>query len=398
MNSAKHWVRGLSVLAPALALATPALADYNYSGVPGLADPSEPGSVLVWPKFVTGTVPVFAGTAGAFNAAKTVIELGAICPAAAAPCTDNQTIHVHLHWVCPGVQVGEEPSVCPETDFTVPITFGTSSAGKITFNPGSGTGTITGPSPSDYNGSTIVPIAPCPRGYLIGYAVDNEDRPVKFDGLIGDTVQRSWGTDLQSESAIAIQADPTLPNWESSNDLSAVSVISLDKNGGLIFDGGSKHYQMVTGQLQGDVAFVSATTAPYHDSALIFLTLDVKSGLNNDTTAVALDFYNYNEAQLSTEFTFTCWGQAELSSLDPNLTVENFGSQTLNGAAGPRHDKGMFISGQAIDADTGKQVTLLGLFQGSEGPAGGSANSTTSYTIRPGNNSVPIPTEFVPFE
>jgi hypothetical protein len=393
-------IKSAALLMPALALATPALAGYNYTGVAGLADPSEPGSVLVWPKFVTGTVPVFAGTSGAFNAAKTVIELGAVCPAALGPngCTDNQTIHVHLHWVCPGVQVGQQTSVCEETDFTVPITFGSSSAGKITFNPGSGKGTITGPSPSDYNGSTIVPIAPCPRGYLIGYAVDNEDRPVKFDGLIGDTVQRSWGTDLQSESAIAIQADPNLPNWEASNDLSAASVIKLDSNGGLIFDGGPKHYQMVTGQLQGDVAFDSDTTAPYHDGALILLTLDVKSGLQNDTTAVALDFYNYNEAQLSTEATFDCWGQFALKSLDPNLTVENFGSQTLNGAAGARHDKGMFISGQAIDAVTGKQRTLLGLFQGTEGPAGGNANQTTSYTIRPGNNSVPIPTEFVPFE
>jgi hypothetical protein len=389
-------IKSAALLMPALALATPALAGYNNSDVAGLADPSQPGSVLVWPKFVTGTVPVFAGTNGAFNAAKTVIELGAICPAAAAPCTDNQTIHVHLHWVCPGVQIGQQTSVCSETDFTVPITFGTSSAGKITFNPGTGTGTITGPSPSDYNGSTIVPIAPCPKGYLIGYAVDNEDRPVKFDGLIGDTVQRSFGTDLQSESAIAIQADPTLPNWEASTDLSGKSV--LDTATGLHFDGGPGHYQMVTGQLQGDVAFDSNSTPPFHNGALVLLTLDVKSGLQNDTTAVALDFYNYNEAQLSTEATFDCWGQFELESLDPNLTVENFGSQTLNGAVGPRHDKGMFVSGQAIDANTGRPVTLLGLFQGSEGPAGGAANSTTSYTIRPGNNSVPIPTTFVPFE
>jgi hypothetical protein len=383
------FITKCALLMPLLALATPALAQVVETDPPGLADPAQPGSVIIWPRFVAGTVNVFPGTAGAFTAAKTLIELGAVCPAAAAPCADNQTIHVRLHWVCPPATGS---TVCNETDFTVPITYGTSSAGKITFNPSA----VPNPGASDYNGSTIVPIAPCPRGYLIGYAVDQFDRPVKFDGLIGDTVQRIFGTDIQSEAAITIQADPRLVVIHGANP-TTTPIIALGATGGLIFDGNPGHYQMVTGQLQGDVAFDSDLTPPFHDGTLTLLTLDVRSGLANQPTAVAFDFFNFYEAQLSTEFTFTCWGQVQLSTLDPNLTVGLFGSQTLNGTAGARHDKGLFVSGQAINATTGALVTLLGKYSTGEAPvAGGAANITTTYTVMPGNNSVPIRTTFFP--
>jgi hypothetical protein len=384
----KFMIKCALLLMPVLALATPAFAQIPAT----LADPSQPGSVLVWPKFTTGTVSVFPGTAGAFTAAKTLIELGAVCPAAAAPCADNQTIHVHLHWVCGPTAAGS--TVCPETDFNVQLTYGTSSAGKITFNPAG----VTGPGASDYNGSTIVPIPPtdCTRGYLIGWAVDNFNRPVKFDGLFGDTVQRSFGPDLQSHAAIAIQAAAnTTPIVPGANP-TTLPQITLGTNGSLPFTGATNAYQMVTGQLQGDVAFDSNTTAPFHNGALIFLTLDVHSGLANHPTAVGLDFFNFNEAQLSTEFTFTCWGQAVLSVIDDNLTVDLFGRQTLAGTPGARHDKGLLISGQAIDTVTGTNVTLLGVFQVSEGPTGGTANATVSHSVRPGNNSIPVPTTFFP--
>ena len=200
---------------------------------------------------------------------------------------------------------------------------------------------------------------------------------------VGDTVERSFGPDLQSESAIAIQADPRLANG---------ATISLVGNT-LPFDGLPGHYQMVTGQLQGDFAYTSLLTPPFHTGAVIFLTLDVFTGnFNNDTTAVALDFFNFNEVPVSTEFSFTCWGQVELSALDPNLTVELGG--TFGGTT--RHDKGIFISGQAIDASTGLPRTLLGLVQVAEGPVAGPANAVTSYSIRPGNNSIPVPTIFWP--
>src|SRR5215469_2171413 len=112
----RHTLGALSLM-PTLALATPALAQ---SAV--LADFSQPGSVIVWPKFETGSVNVFPGTAGQFNAARTLIELGNVGATA---------VTVHMEWICPGATVGELPSVCAATDFLVKV----SANGKVTFNP-----------------------------------------------------------------------------------------------------------------------------------------------------------------------------------------------------------------------------------------------------------------------
>jgi len=61
------------LLLPALGLATPASA--QATGGVQLADPSEPGSVIVYPKWRSGTVSVNGVTLP-----QTEIELGAVCP------------------------------------------------------------------------------------------------------------------------------------------------------------------------------------------------------------------------------------------------------------------------------------------------------------------------------
>jgi hypothetical protein len=366
-------------LVPVLALASPAFAGNDTPPTTSLADHAEPGSVIVWPKFQTGSVNVNPGTAGAFVAPKTLIELGAVCPADMNGCggKDN-TVTVHLQWICPGVAEFEQPSVCPATDFFVNLTYGPNNAQKITFNPFA----MNGPSPSDYNGNTQVPTAPCPKGYLIGWAVDSTTgAPIVFNGLVGDSIQRNMGPDLQQETAITIQGI--------GSELSSINLV----NGGLPFDGQSGHYAAVTGQVTGDVSFDSDVNAPFHNEALIFLNLDVKAGQENNPVYVPLDFYNYNELQFSTDWEFTCWGQVELSQgLDPFLTTEGMGSY----GGSTRHDKGLVISGQAFDAILGQSVprTLLGVIQTTEGP--GPWNATTSYDTPYFNNSVPVTTTFYP--
>jgi hypothetical protein len=365
-GSMNFMMKSAALLLPAIALATPAFAG-NESSSPVLADSLEPGSVIVWPKFETGSVNVFPGTAGQFSAARTLIELGNV---------GNSDVTVHLEWVCPGVTVGEIPSVCPALDFFVTLTANQ----KVTFNPSD----IVNPIPSDYNetvGGTIpVPTAPCPRGYLIGWVVNSSGQPTAANVLVGDAVLRDFGTDLQHEQAITIQA------------------VSDSYTGGssLIFDGQSGHYAAVTGQVYGDVSYDSNVNAPFHNEALIFLSLDINTaGEMNDPTLVPLDFYNYNEQVVSIgPYQFTCWGQVELSQgLDSFLTTEGMG--TYGGST--RHDKGLVISGQAVDGTNSTTPrTLLGIIETTEGSAPGAWAMTTSYLTGFSNNSIGVATKFVP--
>jgi hypothetical protein len=330
----------------ALALATPAFAQV-------VADFSKPGAVIVWPKFETGSVNVFPGTAGQFNAARTLIELGNM---------GDSNVTVHMEWVCPGANVGEIPSVCAATDFEVPV----SRNGKVTFNPSG----IVNPMPSDYNESiggetNLIPVppAPCPRGYLIGWVISGSDANLGQNVLVGDAVLRDVGTDLQSYKAITIQA---------------VGSASPDS---LVFDGQWGNYAQLPDAVVGDVSFDSNINPPFHNEALIFLTLDVKTnGTMTDPTIVPLDFYNYNEQVFSIDsgYQFTCWGQVELSKgLDGFLTTEGMG--TYGGSA--RHDKGLVYAGPAFDgANHGKSRTLLGLIQTTEGSGPGPWAMMTSYT------------------
>ena len=357
---------------------------------PGLADTAEPGSVLVFPKFAQGEATLD-------NTAiepKTQIEIGAVCEknttaGAASPpnCAPVADIPVEVHWVCPGSTVGQDNSVCLENDFVVHV----STYGKVVFNPGLDGGApitqnnrITG-YPA-LNGTTPVPTALCQRGYALAFVINKASQPVGMNVLVGDSVQRNnaGGTDLQSYSALAIQsvdANPgsTPPLIELGGDPDGPSGSKLLS---LPFTGQPDQYQMVTGQIWGDVRFSQDDKAPFADTALILLTLDVRSNQKNTTTNVNLAFYNAKEVPISEFVSFDCWTQVPLDSIDPvNLSATAQGTPN-----------GMVVSGQATDANGGFR-TLLGLLQTTEGAAAG--GTARSYTVRPSNNSIPLPTYFV---
>jgi len=363
-------------LMPALLFAMPAFANLATDPA-GLADTAEPGSVLVYPKFSTGSVIAGSG-AGAFVAPRTEIELGAVCPAGRT-CAVDEPIRVRVHWVCePPAQ--NSAQVCQETDFDVNLTVN----GKIRFNP----------SRVSMDGGTDVTPAPCARGYAIAWVIDNFGRPIKYDGLIGDAVMRNTPTDLQSYSALAIQAwpgttDDPFPSTPSNAGSPSLILTGVDTSGALVlpFDGGRRHYQMVTGQISGDVRYDQDDARPFADTFLILLTLDVRSNLLNQPIDVALDFYNQKEVLESTAIRFVCWTQRQLSTgIDSNLT------RTIM-----LTPKGVVVSGQAVQEPGFTAVTLLGLIQTTEGDVGGSANAVRSYTNRPSNNSIPVATSFVAF-
>jgi len=211
-------------------------------------------------------------------------------------------------------------------------------------------------------------------------------------------------TGLSAYSALQIQADPALAN----NGLIGTTPLSDETGQGqLFFDGAPGHYTQITGSFAGDVRFDKiAAGAPLPnvlgETLITFLTLDVLSNLPNNPTFVPLQFWNESlatvsstnpafEALTSTMWEFVCWDQVQLSTINVNLT------QAFQGTR-----KGIVRAGPAVKVENGAPndgtgfVTLLGLIETIEGTA---ANSflERKYNFNTVNNSVDIPTKFVPF-
>jgi hypothetical protein len=324
-----------------------------------LADSQQPGSVIVFPKFIRGTVfPDGIATP------RTEFEVGVVCPKGAT-CTERQAVKIRFHYVCGTTESDISGSfVCKETDFDAVTTVN----GKLIFNP-------EGAPPGNF----LTPIPQCQRGYLIGWVINLSDSPIKFDGLIGDAVLRESDTAVSAYNAIPIQGSFLLPTG---GPLASPTQ-------GLIFDG--FFYQAVTGVIFGDVAYDKppiAGGAPGRATNLTLLTLDVQSNRPNNPTFVDINFYNAQEALLSTSTEFICWGEKQLSTdIDPNLTGALMGSR-----------KGVFVAGPAekvpifgIDDSSGS-ATLLGLVETLEGPT----LTERQYTYGVFNDSVPVPTAFFP--
>jgi hypothetical protein len=361
-----HWTikraRSLLLLIPALALAMPAFAQDRD---PTLSDSQEPGSVIVFPKFIRGTV-----TVDGVVTPQTEIEYTVQCPTALEDtCPLHQTVLVRFHWVCPG-----SPSICRETDFFIPSTVNE----KVVLTPNG----VPFPGVTSPGAGQIAPRAECPRGYLIGWVVDPTTlQPIRFDGLIGDAVLRVSGTAVSAYNAIPIQA-------AAGPQRGPITLVG----GALRFDGLDNHYQAVTGAILGDVKYVRqvGTGGTFTDTFLTLLTLDVQSNRPNDRVFVDLEFFGGNpsvignENELSTSASFVCWQEFQLDTdIDENL------NQVFMGR------KGTFQSDTAVTG-AGVPVTLLGLVEVDEGPAPEPLDR--SYITSLSNDSVPIPTSFVPHD
>ena len=284
------------LLVPALALAAPAFAQVGPTPPrpAGLSDSQEPGSVIVFPKFIQGTVSVDGVTEP-----RSELEIGVLCPKGQI-CPETQRVKIRFHWVCGTGEFNLAGSfVCRETDFDVTATVWE----KIVLTPD---GIQVGPSVP----TKVVPRAECPRGYLIGWVISpTDDQPISFNGLVGNAVLRdstTGDTALAAYNAIPIQANPAY-----------MAHVALNGNGALFFDGANNHYQAVTGRVFGDVKYSNFTASPAFPALsrafLTLLTLDVKSNRPNNPVFVDLDFFGGNpsvignENQLSTYTEFICW-------------------------------------------------------------------------------------------
>ena len=384
MSSIKKCGRLLAVLVLGLWLAVPALADDGDGALCSFVPPfpcpvlvesnsdalefrdySRPGSVIVFPEFIRGGGAI--AICGAGNVLvngeclpRTEIELGATCPtrfttgdqsAITHPkfaCVDHEPVRVRFRWVCPGT---ERNPTCKATGFDVLLSLD----GKVVF-------TANGFALPDAN-QVPVPAAPCERGYLIGWVIDEFGNPKKYDGLIGDAVIRNSGTATAIYRGITIQAYGAITPG---NPIPVLQDPLGLEPPGLFFSG--VDYRVVTGQVTGDVVFDTPAPAAGPgfgtSTSLILLTLDVRSDSPNFPTFVDLDIWNAAEQHLSTFVEFVCWGEFRLSTdINSNLTQAFMGSRT-----------GIVQSGEAVKIATGStsdiagNTTLLGLVQTDEGP------------------------------
>jgi len=396
------------VLLPALALATPAFA---------LNDSEEPGSVIVFPKFVNASRVIVDGIT---DIARTEIEVGVVCPPGVpitSPlCAEHVPYKIRFHWVCPAIE-NVNSNICRETDFEIVVSIN----GKAVFSADGR---------QINSNSAIVPTPPCPRGYLIGWVENFNDVPIRFDGLIGNAVIRGpnvspsgFSTAVSAYNAIPIQASAAAPAPAVGAPL---NIGDARDPTALIFDNGAGHYQNITGSFYGDVRFdKTAAGGPLPDvqsrTVITFLTLDVRSNRPNNPTFVNLNFYNESsrlpsttnpdfERLLSTSHEFVCWDQVALAA-NPNDATEPFIDSSLTQAfMGTR--KGIVIAGAPTGAATVKvqngapgddplppanetPVTLIGLIETNEG-LGADMWLNRKYFFNTVNDSAPVNTRFVP--
>jgi hypothetical protein len=321
-----------------------------------LNDSQEPGSVLVFPKFLRGTVP----TTDQGVLARTEIEISATCPRGVT-CVDGTAVVLRAHWVCPGAFF----TPCRETDFTLRTTV----RGSLFFNP------------ENIQPATTVPVPPCSGGYLIVWVVNTSGQPIKFDGLIGDAIIREGSDSAGAYNAIPIQAVSTIANN---------ALISLGQEGALVFDGLDGHYKAATGTVIGTVRYdrIGTATQGAIRTSLTLLTLDVRSNDFNYPTFVDFDFFTTNEALVSTSTFFTCWTEVPLAAIDPNLTETFMGRKGLVQSVVAEKFPILGV------ADNAGPVTLLGLIETNEFSLAGPV--TRGYIYSMYNDSTPVPTSFVP--
>src|SRR5271167_1605506 len=104
------------LLVPMLALAAVAFAQVRPLT---LSDATEPGSVIVFPKFINAPPVVLPGSTPTTTvlAPATELAIGVICPKGAG-CAADQPVKIRFHWVCGTTEANLAGSfICQESDF-----------------------------------------------------------------------------------------------------------------------------------------------------------------------------------------------------------------------------------------------------------------------------------------
>src|SRR5437879_3335843 len=331
----------------------------------------QPGSVLVFPKFIRGTFND-ARVSGQLFHARTEIEISVQCPANSI-CS-NDAVFLKANWVCPG---------CSEASFNLNTTIG----GTLYFNP-EGVVSVLGVATANAfpsNATTTIPVPPCDRGYLIVWAVDSFGRAIKQDGLIGDAVLRDAPgieNDLTARgyNAIAIQAGDGVQN--------TLDLTDLNGNGALDFNG--SEYQMVSGNIVGTVRYENSVLPEGNvETDLTLLTLDVVTNRSNPVTSVGLNFYTPDEGVIDAGTALLCWREQRLPNLNPSLTKQAMGRKGLVEST---------FATQVNSSGATVPVTLLGLVETKEfvSIVGVGQVQVRDYAYSLSHRPDPVTTTYVP--
>src|SRR5437660_1724746 len=263
---------------------------------PNVVHPTDPGSVLIFHKFLRGTVSVDGTTLP-----QSSFEISVTCPPGLAVsdklCTDvmtgkGKTVYLKAKWVCPP-QPGSPAGrfYCAETDFLLQTTvFGT-----VWINP-ENIPNVGSPDP-------VVATPACDQGFLIVWAIDGPvtQQPISFNGLLGDAILRpSDDTHVLAYNAVANQsfADvaPGLPVPGASKDF-------------LPFDG--TNYRYFTRKFYGTVRYEDDNTKTF----LTLLTPNTQANnAFNDDNFIEFNYYNENEELVSRGTDLICWQEVEVPS------------------------------------------------------------------------------------
>jgi hypothetical protein len=151
MNFTIKAARLAVLLASALALAAPAFA--------ALSDSEEPGSVIVFPKFIQGSTALPESPGALFPI--TELKIGIVCPKGAT-CAQDEPVTIEFHWVCGTTEGATTTSfTCQETNFFVTATV----FEKIVLTPnGESVGFYSTGGPNNILPTHFSPAANCPNG------------------------------------------------------------------------------------------------------------------------------------------------------------------------------------------------------------------------------------------
>ena len=278
-----------------------------------LTNSEHPGSVLIFPKFIRGTV-------GGLPAA--TFSIGVVCPDDAPQCSigGSNKVVILLHWVCAGSPDGATAGHCASSDFELRTVI----HGKLEFDA---TGRVT-VGPVDQNGGFIPP-PPCDEGYLVATIATQSGSPIAFNALVGEAILRFTPGSASAYNAVTIQSPQP-----------AGTLL-----GGLDLDGVS--YRRVASRLVGDVRY-EKLQAPTVRTFITIINLASVPNATNPATMMPVRFYRANGAATSGAIRFTCFRQVRLTHLDANLNNVRMGKIGL-----------LEASGDAVAA--GQRVPVLGL-------------------------------------